>query len=313
MVVSQIVIIVLFLSLLVRAFFNRKMPRIGGKLGPVRPAEPATSAPEGFSRAYARTVTVFASTADAEPFPTLKSFLRRGTTRQPALMRIYRVAGCQTEIEIPIETPDYERIDAAEALALLRELPDSRIIRRLHLSDERCFLDPWIRKIRGPTHFLLGNATSFRLVVLYRPDRRQREIFGLTLLHEWLHLVAFGSPKYLRRFGRAKAIEPVTATATEPISFGVRNTPTHEAWSDLGERLFGYDDDAARQAALTMPVHAMIIWRCVEKIMHLAPVGFRSTRFAEFEARAAFMRAEVEPKARQTRAENRLWSRLLRS
>jgi hypothetical protein len=37
-------------------------------------------------------------------------------------MRIYRVAGSKTEIEIPVEPPDYERIDAAEALALLREL-----------------------------------------------------------------------------------------------------------------------------------------------------------------------------------------------
>jgi hypothetical protein len=49
-------------------------------------------------------------------------------------MRIYRVAGCKTEIEIRAESPDYERIDAAEALALLRELPDPRFIRRRALS-----------------------------------------------------------------------------------------------------------------------------------------------------------------------------------
>jgi len=45
----------------------------------------------------------------------------------------------------------------------------------------------------------------------------------------------------------------------------------------------------------------------------MTPVRFRSTRFAEFELRAAFMRAEVASKARRTRADNRPWSRFFRS
>jgi hypothetical protein len=167
------------------------------------------------------------------------------------------------------------------------------------LSDEPCFLDPWVRKIRGQRHFLIGNATRSRLVVLYKPDQRQREIVGLTLLHEWLHLVAFGSPKDLRRFERASAAEPLPPVAGQPIDFGVPKTSVHEAWCELGEKLFGYDDAAARQAALAAPLHAMIVWRRVEKILRQAPARWRSTRFAKFEARAVFMHSEVEPKARK--------------
>jgi len=311
-IVGQVIIIVLFLWLLVRAFLQRDLPRVGGKLGPLRTLESAAPVPDGFSSAYARLMTVFAATADATSFSSLKAFLRQGTVGQPTLMRIYRVAGCKTEIEIPVEAPDYKRIDAAEALALLRELPDLRIIRRLHVSDERSFLDPWAQMVRGQTIRLLGHATNFRLVVLYRLDRRLGDLVGLTLLHEWLHIVAFDSWWHIWRFNRANAVEPLEPAAIEPVYFGARKAPGHEAWCDLGEQLFGYDDAVARQAALASPVHAMIVWRRVTKIMRKAPVRFRSTRFAEFEARAVFMHTEVAPKARQAWTDGRLWSRLRR-
>lgn len=299
--IVALAIIVFFASLLLRGFLQRGLPQIGGKLGAIQRPGAATAVPDGFSRVYARAMVIFTATTETPSFTSLKAFLRRGTVGHVALVRVYRVAGCKTEIEIPIGLPDYERIDAAEALALLRELPDPRLVRRLHLSDEPCFLDPWVRKIRGQRHFLIGNATRTRLVVLYKPDQRQREIVGLTLLHEWLHLIAFGSPKDLRRFERASAAEPLPPVAEQPIDFGIPKTSVHEAWCELGETLFGYDEAAAREAALAVPLHAMIVWRRVEKILHKAPARWRSTRFAEFAARAAFMHSEVEPKARKAR------------
>jgi hypothetical protein len=218
------------------------------------------------------------------------------------VMRIYRVAGCKAEIEIPEEAAGYERIDAAQALALLRELPDPRRVHRLHLSDQRSFLDPWVRKVRGGEFFYLGHATNFSLIVLYKPDRRLGEVLGVTLLHEWLHLVAFASTIQLWRFRRANAIEPLPPLAPEPVNWSGRNTAIHEAWCDLGEKLLGYDENTARQAALAAPVHAMILWRCVERMLRRTPLRLRSTRFDELMERADFMRAQVEPKARQVRA-----------
>ena len=311
-IVAQVTIIVLFALLLIRAFLQRGLPQVGGKLGPLRTVESAAPIPDGFSGVYARVMTVFAATADATSFSSLKAFLRQGTVGQPTLMRIYRVAGCKAEIEIPAAAPDYERIDAAGALMLLRELPDLRVIRRLHLSDERSFLDPWARKVRGQTILHLGHATNFRLVVLYRPNRRLGHLVGLTLLHEWLHIVAFASWWHVWRFNRANAVEPLEPVAIEPVDFGLWKTPGHESWCDLGEKLFGYDDTVARQAALASPLHAMIVWRRVEKIMCKAPARFRSTRFAAFEARAVFMHTEVGPKARHVRRSGRQWSRFRR-
>ena len=301
MIVIQSVIIIAFLVLLVLGFLNRNRPRVGGKLGPIRNLDPPQALPAGFSRVYTRAVTQFVA-SDASRFPTLKAFLRDGTTRLPVVMRIYCVAGCKAEIEIAEAVADYERIDAAQALALLRELPDPRRVRRLHLSDEGSFLDPWVRKVRGEQFFHLGHATNFGLIVLYKPDRRLGECLGTTLLHEWLHLVAFASTIPLWRFKRANAIEPLPPLPLEPLNFGDRNTEIYEAWCDLGEKLLGYDDAVARQAALEAPVHAMILWRCVGRMLRRTPLRLRSTRFDELMNRADFMRAEVAPKARKARA-----------
>jgi hypothetical protein len=301
MIVLQAIIVIIFLALLVLGFLRRNMPRVGGKLGPIRTVDPLPAPPGGFSRIYARTVTLFVA-SDASRFPTLKAFLREGTVRKPVVMRIYRVAGCKAEIEIPEEAAGYERIDAAQALALLRELPDPRRVHRLHLSDQRSFLDPWVRKVRGEAFFYLGHATNFSLIVLYQPDRRLGEVLGVTLLHEWLHLVAFASTIQLWRFRRANAIEPLPPLAPEPVNWSGRNTEIHEAWCDLGEKLLGYDENAARQAALEAPVHATILWRCVERMVRRTPLRLRSTRFDELMERAVFMRAQVAPKARQVRA-----------
>jgi hypothetical protein len=301
MIVLQVVIVVIFCTLLVLGFLYRNRPRVGGKLGPIRPIDPPQALPSGFSQIYARAMTLFVA-SDASRFPTLKAFLRDGTVQRPIVMRIYRVAGCKAEIEIPDEIADYDRIDAAQALALLRELPDPRLVRRLQLSDERSFLDPWVRKVRGDEVFNLGNATNFSLIVLYRPDRRLGQFLGATLLHEWLHLVAFASTIQLWRFKRANAIEPLPPMAFEPLNYGDRNTEVYEAWCDLGEKLLGYDESTARQTALAWPVHAMILWRCVERMLRRTPPRLRSTRFDELIKRGDFMRAEVEPNARALRA-----------
>jgi hypothetical protein len=297
MIVLQLIIVILFFVLLVRGFLYRNMPRVGGRLGPIRTTDPRPAPLGGFSRIYTRAVTLSVA-SDASRFSTLKAFLRDGTVQRPVVMRIYRVAGCKTEIEIPEEIADYERIDAAQTLALLRELPDPRRVRRLHLSDQGSFLDPWVCKVRGDEFYHLGHATNFSLIVLYRPDRRLGQLLGTTLLHEWLHLVAFASTVQLWRFKRANAIESLPPLAFEPLNFGDRNTWIYEAWCELGEKLLGYDENAARQTALLSPVHAMILWRCVDRMLRRTPLRLRSTRFDELMQRADFMRAEVAPKAR---------------
>jgi hypothetical protein len=305
-----IFIALICMVLLVQKIVNRNLPRLGGKIGR-RSILPALPVPEGFSRVERREITLFNPPPDGANYSSLKTYLR-GTTVRSSVVRIYRVAGCNTRIEILDEAPAYQRIEPGEALALLRELPDPRLVYRLHLRDEPSFLDPWVRKVSQQNVFLLGNATNLSLIVLYLPDRRFGQQLGLTLLHEWLHLLAFASGAQVRAFKRANAIEPLQPPAIMPVSFGDRRTPTHEAWSDLGEALLGYDETLARQAALAAPVHSMILWRCVEKILRKTPRRLRSTRFAEFAALQDFMQKEVAPKARAVRAANRPWAKLWR-
>ena len=224
-------------------------------------------------------------------------------------MHVYRIAGCHTRVEIPAGPPPYDRIDAAETLALLRELPDLRFVYRLHLSDELSLLDPWMRKLTGGDFLSLGHATISDVVVLYRPHRQLGRENGLTLLHEWLHLVAFKAARAIRHFRRADKVEQLPALRYKPVSFGDPRTAVFEAWSVLGEKLLGYDETTARHAALATPVHTMILWQHVEKIMRKTLLRFASTRLEEFRARAAFIRTEVAPRAQTVRASHRWWRR----
>jgi len=303
-----VVVVIAVVALAIDAFRNRGMPRVGGKIGR-RTGLPGPPAPDGFSRVDSRNITIFVPTSDAAPYKTLRAYAREGTVPQQGLVHVYRVAACNTRIEIPAEPPGYPRIDAVEALALLRELPDPRLVHRLHLTDEPSFLDPWVRKVTGLDIYSIGNASIGAVIVLYRPDRRLGRELGLTLLHEWLHLVAFQSAKAIRRFKRADAIEVLPPLAYEPVSFGDRQTAVYEAWCVLGEKVLGYDESAARQAALASPVHTMILWQRIEKILRKAPTRLASTRLDEFKARDAFIRLEVSPKARAVRRQNRWWRR----
>jgi hypothetical protein len=310
--VTFALLLIIVTALVANAISNRGLPRISGRIGRRATGAPAVTVPDGFARADCREITVFVATSDAGPYRTLKDFLRAGTARRPGRVNIYRVAGCHTRVEIPAGPPSYDRIDAAEALALLRELPDLRIVHRLHVRDEPSLLDPWVRKVTGRDLMCLGHATLTDLIVLCRPDRQRRREAGHTLLHEWLHLVAFRSASAVRRFRRADRIEPPLALPHDVVSFGDRRTPTFEAWSELGEKLLGYDEALARQTALASPVHSMILWRQIDTMLRKTPVRFASTRLDEFRARASFMRLEVAQLARAARARQRWWRRLWR-
>ena len=294
---------IIIIVLLVKKFAECNKPRVGGKIGRkigrslVSLSSPA---PDGFSSVTTREITVFTARPGGARYPDLDTFLRKGTFKREARVNVYRVAACDTRIEIPEAEPDYARIDASQALALLRELPDPRLVYRLHLSDVPSFLDPWVQKLAGREIAHVGNATSTGVVVLYRPDRGHGKEIGVTLLHEWLHLLAFKSQWAVHRFQRANAIEPVAPLDFAPVSYGnPKKTRNYEIWSDLGERLLGYDEAIARQTALAAPIHSLILWRRVEKILRAVPRRLQSTRLAEFQARSLFMHTEVAPKTRR--------------
>ena len=307
---TLIVVAIIGVALLINAFLNRNMPRVGGKIGRRHPGTPAEPVPDGFSRVDCREITIFSAPSQPERYATLKTYMRDGTRRWPGLVHVYRVAGCKTRIEIPAAMPGYERIEASEALALLRELPDPRLVWRLHLSDEPAFLDPWWRRVSGRNDiFHQGNANNLGVVVLYRPDRRLGPMLGTILLHEWVHLLAFNEPRAVRRFQRANRIEQLPPLPIAPMARDHPKMLIHETWADLGETLLGYDETAARQAALAAPVHATILWQRIEKVLRKTPARLASTRLAEFRARGAFMRLEVASKARAARSKGRWWRR----
>ena len=268
---------------------------VGGKIGPSRPTPADVVLPQGFSHVVSRDITMLCARSSEATNSNISAFLRHNSYKRTEVMRIYQPSGLKAQIEIPTTTPNYERIDALDALSLVRELPDPRQIRRLHLSDEPSFLDPLLYKDGAA---LLGHASTSGLIVLYRPDRRQIQQLYITLLHEWLHLVAFKSSWVLRRFKRADAVESLRASNFSTLPIYANRWRSHEAWSDLGERVVGTDETVAREAALAAPLHSMILWQHIEGLFCTVPPGIRSTRLAELQSRATFMKNEVAPKAK---------------
>jgi hypothetical protein len=284
------------------SYFNRNAPRIGGKIGRRSRDAPAIAVPAGFSRAQVRALTTFAPPNDAAGYKNLKAYLRHAPIRQSGLVYIYRVPRSYTRVEIPSDLPEDARPDPAGALALLRELPDSRLVYRLHFSAAPSFIEPWARRDRGLDKMvILGNATQNGLIVLYHFDRASCAHLPGTLIHEWLHILAYKAWWTIWRFKRANKIEALPPLPIAPTYLTNSKSPTYEDWATLGEMLLGYDEEAFRQTALAFPVHATILWRRVEKVMRKAPKRFASTRLAEFEARGAFMRTEVTPRAKAAR------------
>jgi hypothetical protein len=304
---SEALIFIIFAVLAVNAFLKRNWAQAGGKIGRRSEAAPLPPLPDGFSNVECREIVHYTAPATGESYSDLKTYMREAAVRRPGLINVYRVAGSDTRIEIPAATPHYNRIDAAEALALLRELPDPRLVLRLQLSDAPSFLDPWARQATGRGDvFHLGIATNQRLIVLFLPDRAFGPVIGTVLMHEWVHLLGFKCEWAVWRFKRANAIEALPPLDIEPTLFRGWRAATYEPWADFGEKLLGYDETIAREAALAAPVHAMILWRRVEKIMRKVPERFASTRRDAFAARAAFMREKVAPLARAARARPRI-------
>src|SRR5581483_11982473 len=109
---AHLVLLVFLCVQLVRWLRSRNLPRIGGKLGPHVPA-PDLPAGDGFARVDCREITIFTGPPDGTRYPDLKTYLRDGVVPRLRLMRVFQVARCRTRIEIPVEVPDYPRLDAA--------------------------------------------------------------------------------------------------------------------------------------------------------------------------------------------------------
>ncbi len=90
-----------------RCIVNRNLPRVGGKIGARRVRWPASLTPPGFSYVDCRAITLFSRPPDAAPYANLKTYLRDAPLRRAALVRVYRVAGCNTRIEIMDEPPPF--------------------------------------------------------------------------------------------------------------------------------------------------------------------------------------------------------------
>ena len=113
----EALIILVYVALLGQIFLNRDLPRVGGKIGPRRIRWPTSLTPSGFLRVDCHAITLFSRPPDAAPYANFKTYRRDAPLRHEGLVRVYRVALCNTQIEIMDEPTHFQRIGAPEALA----------------------------------------------------------------------------------------------------------------------------------------------------------------------------------------------------
>ncbi len=76
------------------------MPRVDSKIGRRVGYRPPLDLPERFSRVDWREVIYFDAAAGAESFTSLKTYTRGGVMGRKSRVLVYRVASCNTRIEM---------------------------------------------------------------------------------------------------------------------------------------------------------------------------------------------------------------------
>lgn len=151
----------------------------------------------GYSSCQTETVTIVEGDHGAASFRDHADFQRRGWHVAHRRMLVCAVAASPgTEVAVPLDAPDYARIGPAEALALLRELPDMALIRRLTVCDGAQADEPWLRQVTGRPLTMLAEALPDGEVRLYRPVAGEGLV--TTALHEWSHLLRFRAGEGMR-------------------------------------------------------------------------------------------------------------------
>jgi hypothetical protein len=194
----------------------------------------------------------------------------------PALGRHGQLGCPETTIAIPEAEPDYDRISAQQALALLRTLPDIRLVRRLTILDTIFRYDPWFQQFNSSWR-LLGEVSDGAEIILYRPA--VTEDVAATVTHEWAHLLEFSSPKWRRLLNVVGDLEPFVGRAG-----ALYPEPPKEEWAVLGEFLLSTAPLLSPLTSFANPIRATVIANALRERLASLPTRLRSTEHAFYEA-----------------------------
>jgi poly(A) polymerase len=185
------------------------------------------------------------------------------------------------------------RLSPLEALQIVKELPDARLVKRLTILNERHWQEPW-RRHTGQTNVnTMAEVLPDGSVTMYRPPAG--EVSRDTLFHEWAHLLKFRSPTESNLFDRVGALEPLRTQSKSDLSGG-----GDELWAvHVGEGLLNRSSLTAIAAAYENPIRSSLAGRALSRIIESVPEQQRSPRHAQFQLVTRYIEESVRPLAQQ--------------
>lgn len=161
------------------------------------------------------------------------------------------------------------RLSPKQALEILRELPDPRLIKDITILNQRFWEEPWIRQNGGDNTRIMAEVSPDRSVKLFSPSND--ETSRSTLFHEWSHILKQIYPKEGRLVDSVGALERFSTNSCSDTS----RSP-EELWAVLvGEELLNRSFFSAVTAAHENPIRSTIAATALAKVLKSVPSSLR--------------------------------------
>lgn len=266
--------------------------------------------PERVAHFVRHTERIVVRTAVAGPFTDYPDFSKRALERVAKDVRDYAVAGREGTNVIMTEVyaerlesgakklgeADNERlarrVRPADIPQLLDAMPDSRLFKRVLISENANPEDDYVTQTYYPEGFISSMAMIDGELELYKAECN--EYLCRDVLHEWSHQLRyeFWNDRLMKCFEDAVNLEKAE---WNPSIYATRSNG--EQWAVLGERILGSSGDEFLECCKKAPVRTALWMRALSKCLADVPAEQRSVDHDQYVERVRFVESKVVPKA----------------
>lgn len=220
----------------------------------------------------------------AHPFETWDEYKQSNLFLFTTRMRVYSVAGHEpVDIAVPIHSEVH--LPLADALKCLLAVPDTTLVRRLTLLDQRHPYEDWQRQVKSAPEAVVSSdiLADAREIVLYQPALSMNPCEPI--FYQWNNLLRAATPEAARAFDLVGNLE--------------RPWPEVRPWGQFGMHLVALAGGRgpAPHFAVANPIRATI-WgtALASRLAQVAPEE-RSPRHDAYQHLADSIDAAVKPTA----------------
>lgn len=257
-----------------------------------------------------RTEQIVVRTAVTGPFADYPDFAKRALERVAKDVRDYAIAGRESTSVVMTEVyaerlesgakklgdGGNEKLDrrvrVADIPQLLDAMPDSRLFKKVLISENANPEDDYVTQTYYPEGFISSMAMIDGELELYKAECN--EYLCRDVLHEWSHQLRyeFWNDKLMKCFEDGVSLEKVE---WNPSIYATRSNG--EQWAVLGERILGSSGEEFLECCKKAPVRTALWVRALSKCLADVPAEQRSVDHDQYVERVRFVESKIVPKA----------------